>query len=227
MIPIYVGYDPREAVAYHTFSQSVIERASMPVAFHPLSLGMLRTYEETHGDGSNQFIYTRFLVPALQDFGGWAIFVDGDMVCTRDIAELWAYRDPAYAVKVVKHADYKTAHQFKYVGTTMETINASYPRKNWSSVILWNCGHYANRILTPELVAEASGKQVHRFEWLRDEQIDDLPGEWNHLVGEYPEKESKLYHFTLGVPGFERYARDEGAVLWHEARERMNHLVGV
>ena len=180
-----------------------------------------KPFAETRAEVHRQYIDVQFLARGREKIG----------VAHReaDIAELWALRERFAmnkACAVVKH-DYATQHPRKYLGTPLETGNESYPRKNWSSVILWNCGHYANRILTPELVAEASGKQVHRFEWLRDEQIDDLPGEWNHLVGEYPEKESKLYHFTLGVPGFERYARDEGAVLWHEARERMNHLVGV
>lgn len=210
----FVGYDPREAVAYHVCCQSILENTKYPVSFHPVR-GERR-------DGSNDFIYARFLVPWLCGFSGSAVFVDGDMIVRGDISDLFALRRLDVGAQCVQHA-YKTKHPTKYLGNK----NEDYPRKNWSSVILWNCGHYANRILTPELVAEASGKQVHRFEWLRDEQIDDLPGEWNHLVGEYPEKESKLYHFTLGVPGFERYARDEGAVLWHEARERMNHLVGV
>ena len=227
-VRLFIGFDPREAAAYHVCAQSIIERSSLPLAITPLHSANLPGFDGQK-DGSNAFIYSRFLVPYLCDFSGCAIFIDGDMVVNADIAELWALRERFAmnkACAVVKH-DYATQHPRKYLGTPLETGNESYPRKNWSIVILWNCGHYANRILTPELVAEASGKQVHRFEWLRDEQIDDLPGEWNHLVGEYPEKESKLYHFTLGVPGFERYARDEGAVLWHEARERMNHLVGV
>ncbi len=221
MIPIYVGYDPREAVAYHTFCQSVIERASMPVAFHPLSLGMLRTYEETHGDGSNQFIYTRFLVPALQDFGGWAIFVDGDMVCTRDIAELWALRDSRYAVQVVKHPDYKTAHPMKYVGTALETVNASYPRKQWSSVVMWNCSHPGNRVLTPTYVSKSGGDHLHRFAWLRDEDIGGLPPEWNHLVLEQDAKPAAIAHFTIGIPEIPNYAACEYSDEWRAARQRM------
>ena len=221
MIPIYVGYDPREAIAYHTFCQSVIERASMPVSFKPLSLGLLRTYEETHGDGSNQFIYTRFLVPALQDFGGWALFVDGDMVCTRDIAELWTLRDPRYAVQVVKHPDYKTSHPMKYLGTTMETVNASYPRKQWSSVVLWNCAHPANRLLTPSYVQSHPGNHLHRFGWLSDEEIGELPAEWNVLIGEQQHEAPAVAHFTLGVPEIEHYRDCDHAELWHSTKTNL------
>lgn len=221
MIHIYVGYDEREAIAYHAFCQSVIDNASMPVAFHPLSLGMLRTYDETHGDGSNAFIYTRFLVPALQDFAGWALFADGDMICTRDIAELWTLRDQRYAVQVVKHQDYKTSHPMKYIGTTMETINASYPRKQWSSVVLWNCAHPANRLLTPSYVQSHPGNHLHRFGWLADEEIGELPAEWNVLVGEQSHSDPAIAHYTLGVPEIEHYRTCGHADLWHRTKTRL------
>ena len=151
MIPIYVGYDSGESVAYHVFCQSVISKASVPVSFHPLSLNML-DYKETHTDGSNAFIYSRFLVPHLQGYQGWAIFCDGDMILNADIAELWALRDPYMAVQVVKH-DYKTKHHTKYLGAK----NEDYPRKNWSSVMLINCSHFAWRLITPVSVCTYSG----------------------------------------------------------------------
>ena len=221
MIELYVGFDPREALAYHVFCQSVIERTSMPVSFKPLALSVLRTYEETHGDGSNQFIYTRFLVPALQDFAGWAVFVDGDMVCTRDMAELWALRDSRYAVQVVRHPDYKTKHPMKYLGTTMETVNASYPRKQWSSVVMWNCAHPSNRVLTPSYVQKQPGDHLHRFTWLKDEEIGGLPAEWNHLVMEQEPKEAAIAHFTVGIPEIPNYAACEYSDEWRAVRQRM------
>jgi hypothetical protein len=124
-------------------------------------------------------------VPALCGYEGWAIFADAsDMVCRADIAELWALRDERYAVQVVKH-DYRTKHHRKYVGTEMECANLDYPRKNWSSLILWNCGHPQNRILTPENVREWSGQQLHGFGWLPDDLIGALPIEWNWLAQEH------------------------------------------
>src|SRR5688572_7905763 len=139
-VPLYVGFDPREAACYHVFTQSVIERASVPVSFIPLHGPMLNKFDGQK-DGSNAFIYSRFLVPYLQNFNGWAIFADGDMVMLDDIANLWAMRSQFMfnkGVAVVPH-DYKTKHPRKYIGTPMEAVNVDYPGKNRSSLILWNC----------------------------------------------------------------------------------------
>ena len=137
-LDIYVGYDGKvEPIAYHNFCQSVIEKSSIPVSFTPLALNTLKDYEETHKDGSNAFIYSRFLVPYLNNFKGIALFVDGDMICRTDIAEILANFDNDEAIKVVKHS-YKTKHPVKYLGAK----NEDYPKKNWSSVMLWNCSHW-------------------------------------------------------------------------------------
>lgn len=220
MIPIYVGYDPREPVAYATFCDSVIRHASQPVAFIPLALNVLRgQYEESHGDGSNDFIYSRFLVPHLTGFSGWAIYADGDMVVKDDIAKLWALRDNHNTgVMVAKH-NYRTLAGSKYLGAK----NEDYPRKNWSSLILWNCVHFGNRVLTPEHVAKASGADLHRFTHLKDEQIGELPLEWNWLAEEYRHNDhAKLIHYTLGTPCFPEYHGCDHAEDWHLAREAMN-----
>jgi len=227
-IPVFVGYDPREAAAYHVFCQSVIEKASRPIAFYPLHRQMLANFDGQR-DGTNAFIFSRYLVPYLSDFRGWAIFCDGDMACVDDIAELWDQRDAMYfnkAVAVVQH-DYRTKHRRKYIGTPIENDNIDYPRKNWSSVMLWNSGHYANRILTPDFVRETTGQFLHRFEWLRDEQIGSLPREWNMLAGEQVLDDPKLIHYTLGVPGIPNYAQCDGAEHWHAARRRAMHIIGV
>ena len=107
MIPVFIGFDPREAVAYHVCANSIIRHASQPVAFTALALKNLADYTETHSDGSNQFIYSRFLVPHLMDYQGWAMFMDGDMLVRDDIVKLWSLRDESKAVMVVKHG-YKT-----------------------------------------------------------------------------------------------------------------------
>ena len=126
IIDIVVGFDDREAIAYHTFVQSVIENSTLPTRFLPLNVTSLNDYTEVHKDGSNNFIYTRFLVPYLMNFKGWAIYADGDMVCLEDIKKLWNKRNDKYAVQVVKH-DYKTKIKNKYWGNK----NEDYPRKNW------------------------------------------------------------------------------------------------
>ena len=114
-ISIVVGFDQVEAIAYHVFCQSVIDKASLPVQFLPLAFNTLNVYKETHQDGSNKFIYSRFLTPYLMQYTGWAIFADGDMVCKSDIKELWDLRDEAKAVMVVKH-NYVTKTATKYLG---------------------------------------------------------------------------------------------------------------
>jgi hypothetical protein len=192
-VRVFIGFDPREAAAYHTCVQSIIENCSRPqdLQFTPI------TGEQR--DGSNTFIYARFLVPSLCGFRGRALFLDGDMIVRGDVCELFDSIDVAYrACCVVKH-DYQTKYRVKYLGNK----NEDYPRKNWSSVILWHCGYFANAVLTPRFVAEHDGVFLHRFSWLNDGQIGELPREWNRLVLEEPvHPTDKLLHYTIGIPPF-------------------------
>jgi len=210
-IPVFIGYDPREAVAYHTCANSIIRHASQPVAIIPLALNLFDDYKETHTDGSNHFIYSRFLVPHLMEYTGHAIFIDGDMIVRSDIVELWEQRDVTKDVQVVKH-DYRTRMTEKYLGAP----NEDYPRKNWSSVILWNCNSFPNRRLTPDFVQKSTGSFLHRFTWLDDDRIGELPREWNWLPDEYgPNPDAKLLHYTLGTPCFHEFATTPMADEWH------------
>ena len=215
MINLFVGYDEREALAYHVFCQSVLEKSSQPVAFIPLHLGLLAGYKEKHRDGTNAFIYSRFLVPWMMKYHGWAIFADSDMLVVEDIASI---RPPEEAVAVVKHPDYK-AWPRKYCGTPMESQNPSYPRKNWSSFIVWNCSHPDNKVLTPEFVEGKAGEYLHRFGWCNPEALDPR---WNRLVNEQVFTDVFNYHFTLGVPGIPHYSKDQGSDLWKAAVGRVN-----
>ena len=216
-VRVFIGYDPKEAAAYHVCSQSLIERSSLPLALHPLALNNLAgAYTEWHTDGSNAFIYSRFLVPYLCGFSGCAIYLDGDMLVRADIAQLWKLRRGDRGVAVVKH-EYRTRFPVKYLGQK----NENYPRKNWSSVMLWNCSFFPHRKLTPEFVAQQKGSYLHRFKWLRDEQIEALPAQWNHLCLEYPPDEgAKLLHYTVGLPPFPGYDRQEGAREWFDTADR-------
>jgi lipopolysaccharide biosynthesis glycosyltransferase len=217
IIKIVVGFDQRESVAYHTFSQSIIEKSSLPVSFIPLAINTLNDYQETHLDKSNDFVYSRFLTPYLNNFKGWAIFADGDMICQADIKDLWDLKDESKALLVVKH-DYQTKANQKYLGN----INENYPRKNWSSLILWNCAHPKHSVLTPEFIVSQTGKYLHRFSWLDDTDIGELPPEWNWLAIEYPDnKKAKLIHYTLGTPCFKDYQDTEMADIWHETNQRI------
>ncbi len=219
MIRLFIGYDPREAVVYHVCVNSIVRRASQPVAVTPLALKNLAGYVERHRDGSNQFTYSRFLVPHLMDWGGWALYIDGDMLLRTDIAELWGLRDEGKALLCVQH-DYRTRLREKYLGAK----NENYPRKNWSSVMLWNCAHPANRFLTPDFVQKATGAELHRFTWLADHLVGALPIEWNWLPDELgPNPQAKLLHWTLGAPCFEEFANAAMAEDWHEERRLMNY----
>jgi len=218
-VKIYIGFDQRESIAYHAFVQSLIDHASIPLDITPLAVKTLKGYEEKHKDKSNDFVYSRFLTPFLNDFKGWAIFVDGDMICQTDIKELLDLRDGSKALQVVKH-DYKTKANQKYLGN----INQDYPRKNWSSVILWNCEHPKHKILTPDFIANESGKYLHRFSWLEDNEIGELPKEWNWLVTEYPNNEqANIIHYTLGTPCFKDYRNTEMADIWLKKYDRLKN----
>jgi lipopolysaccharide biosynthesis glycosyltransferase len=215
MINLYVGYDEREAIAYHVFCHSVIKNTSIPVKITPLVLSQLKEFNETHQDRSNDFVYSRFLTPHLNEFDGWAIFADGDMICQADLKELIGMADPNKALMVVKH-DYQTKASIKYLGN----INENYPRKNWSSVILWNCSHPKHKILTPEFVSNQTGKFLHRFSWLDDDDIGELPVEWNWLACEYEKNtDAKLIHYTLGTPCFKDFRDTDMAEIWYDYYE--------
>jgi len=218
-IPVFVGYDPREAIAYHVCANSIIRNASAPVAIIPVALNLFTDYKETHGDNSNHFVYTRFLVPYLMDFKGRAIFIDGDMVVRGDIIELYESLQTAHDVAVVKH-DYKTRMPVKYMGAP----NEDYPRKNWSSVIVWDCQSYPNRRLTPDFVQRQPGSFLHRFSWIDDDRIQALPPEWNWLPDELGENnEAKLLHYTLGTPCFHEFADTTQAEHWHSEHDLTIH----
>lgn len=224
MIPVYVGFDPREEAGTHVFNSSLINRATSPVSIIPLHLDLFFSfYGAGHRDGTNAFIYTRFLIPFLQDFRGWAVFVDGaDMLMRADISELWALRDDYKAVQVVKH-DYKTKHPRKYVGTKMEARNDDYPRKNWSSVMLINCGHFRWRQMTPENITKMTGPELHRFSWIPDDLIGALPAEWNWLDEFGPNASAKIVHWTCGTPAFEHYKDSPHANEFREQLAKVNH----
>lgn len=214
MINIFIGYDTRESIAYHVCASSILHRSSAPLAITPLALNNLATcYIEAHTDGSNQFTYSRFLVPQLMNYRGWAIFVDGDMIVLDDIINLWNLQDEQYAAMVVKH-DYTTTTATKYLGNK----NQNYPCKNWSSVILWNCGHPKNKKLTLDFVSTASGAELHQFSWLdHNTDIGSIPIEWNWLPDEFgANNQAKLVHYTLGTPCFPEYKDTVMSEYWHK-----------
>lgn len=222
MIPlrIFIGDDARLGILFHVLSHSIVTRASQPVSLTPLSLRSLGglMWRERHPLQSTDFSFSRFLVPYLCGYEGWALFMDNDMLVQDDIAALFALRDERYAVQVVKH-HYTPRTQTKFFGHT-QTV---YEKKNWSSVMLMNCARCS--FLTPEYINTASGTDLHRFHWLGDDtRIGELPPRWNFLVGEYdplPPEEISNLHYTLGGPYFQEYRECDYADLWLSERDAM------
>lgn len=199
-IRLFAGYDEREKIGFHTFVSSVIRRSSRFVQITPLSeMGM--------GHGSNAFTVSRFLAPYLSGFKGRAIFMDAsDMLCLDDIAKLDRLFNPSYAVQVVKHSDYDSKHSRKYIGTPMECDQSNYSRKNWASVMLFNCEHKAWAGFTPQGIAKHTKLELLQFQHLLDKEIGALPAEWNCLVDEgNHDTEAKILHWTAGLPAFKHY----------------------
>lgn len=217
---IYIGYDEKETVAYHVLSHSIMRHASCPVSITPLIRSQIeQVYTRPRGPlESTDFSMTRFLVPYLCGYEGYALFLDCDMLCQSDIGELLVYVAgfPDKAVHVVQH-EYvpKTTSKF------LDQPQTAYHRKNWSSVMLFN--NALCKQLTPEYVNTATGLDLHQFQWVDDVQIGAIPKTWNWLVGEYPASEhAKLLHYTLGTPCFTAYADCDQADLWRAEWERMN-----
>lgn len=221
-INLIIGYDQRESIAFHTCVQSIISNTTCHVNIMPLCLKNFVKYRENHNDGSNEFIYSRFLSPYLMNFKGWVLYLDGDMVCLADLKKLWDLRNSKYAIQVVKHK-YKTTMKKKYFGN----VNENYPRKNWSSVILWNCNHLNNKCLTPNYVNKKSGAFLHRFKWLSDSDIGELDKVWNWLAIEYEENSNaNIVHYTLGTPCFDEFYDTSMASYWKKYFKKLLEGIG-
>ena len=218
MIPVYIGFDTREAIAFSVLAHSIHRHATRPVAITPLMLSQLGGVfrREKHPLQSTEFSFTRFLTPYLSGYSGWSLFTDCDMLVREDIGNLWALRDDRYAVMVVKHEHVPRETQ-KFLGMPQ----SKYGKKNWSSVMLFNNARCT--ALTPDYVNTASGLELHQFKWLAsDDEIGALPSRWNHLVDyDPPRRDAALVHYTLGGPYFPEYAACEYADEWREEEKRM------
>lgn len=224
VLPIYIGYDDVETVAWHTAAQSIIENSSIPVSFIPVHTKHFRRFFKRDRDPkqSNSFSFSRFSVPYLNKYRDFALFMDCDMMLRCDVAEVLNVitDQPNKAVYVVKH-DYTPSEKVKY----LNTVQYAYPRKNWSSFVLWNCGHPSNKALSPDFFNVATGLELHRFTWLKDEEIGELDIRWNWLVGDYkdPPKDVKNVHWTNGGPYFSEYHDVEFADEWKSILNKTNY----
>jgi len=219
---IFVGYDIREDIAYQVCEHSIHKHQSQAevVPLKQIELRNKGIYtREVDALSSTEFTFTRFLVPYLAGYQGWAVFADCDFLFVEDVKKLFDQADDRYAVMVVKH-DYTPKEGIKMDGCKQ----LPYPRKNWSSMILWNCGHASNQQVTPDLVNSQTGQYLHRFQWLDDAEIGNLDPEWNWLAGWYQEPQDgtpKAIHYTEGGPWFKEYRQCEYHEVWKQNLREM------
>jgi lipopolysaccharide biosynthesis glycosyltransferase len=231
---VYLGFDQREKLAYDVCKHSIEHNTHNKIQVIPLSHKQLRrqgwfarpwlvnAYDGNMVDMidgrpfSTEFSHTRFLVPALAGYEGWALFMDCDMVFDDDIKHLFAQCDDKYAVMVVKH-HHKPIEQQKMDGVPQ----SQYYRKNWSSFVLWNCGHPANQKLTPEVINTHPGSWLHGFSWLEDVQIGNLSFEYNWIEGVSPSNlKPKVIHYTHAGPWFQSGKEATHASVWWKYYDR-------
>lgn len=228
-VQCYIGYDAKEDKAYRVAKESIRKRCSTPLSIIPLRLKHLEgilTRPIEHKNGqlwcpiseapmSTEFAISRFCVPFLQR-EGWALFADCDIICWEDINELFALADDKYAVMVVKHKHEWVAGRPQDAVKMDGQMQTFYDRKNWSSVVLWNCDHPGNRRFTRDNLNTWPGRDLHAFKWLTDSEIGELPKEWNWLINVTPgEPEKKgIWHFSLGLPIFANWKEAKYDEVW-------------
>jgi len=219
MIKIFIGYDRAEEVAYHVLCHSIQRKTKVPISITPIELRQLSNLVDRprEPEQSNEFTFTRWLVPYLCNYEGYAIFMDCDMLLRADINELWELRDDVYPIQCIKH-NHVPKEDTKFLGT----MQTKYDRKNWSSVMIFNNARC--KALTPEYINTASRLDLHQFKWLNGEVIGSLPKEYNHLVGyDFPNNKAKIAHFTLGGPYFREYRGCEFSDEWFREHRSMLH----
>ncbi len=226
---VFIGWDPRESTAWNVAQFTLCSKARRRPDVRRVAMSELRVrglyrrptrdLDGGYWDAISQAAMStghaiaRFLVPALCQYDGWALFCDGDVLFRADVADLFALADPRYAVQVVQH-DFRPVAAIKMDGQAQSL----YARKNWSSVMLFNCGHPANQALTVDLVNTVPGRDLHRFCWLSDDLIGALPERWNWLAGHSsPAIDPALVHFTSGVPDMPGYEHQSYADEWYAA----------
>jgi lipopolysaccharide biosynthesis glycosyltransferase len=221
---IYIGWDSREPIAYDVAKKTLLDRASIPVEVHAIKLQELvekgAYTREVDPLASTEFTYSRFFTPWLAGYKGWALFCDCDFLFLDDIAKLTEYLDPSKAVLCVKH-DYTPKATVKMDGK----VQTNYPRKNWSSFMLFNCEHPSTRTLTPEVINSQTGAYLHRMQWAADEEIGALPESWNWLEGwsEKPKMGTpSAIHFTNGGPWFKDWQNVDYGDLWRAEASKVD-----
>lgn len=231
-LPVLIGWDPREATAADVCRHSLLTRSSVPLYVRMLKqeglrvAGLYRRQWEWRGGQridliddlpfSTEFSFSRFLVPALMGYEGWALFCDCDFLFMADVAELLPLMDDSKAVLVAKQSHVPT-EAVKMDGCAQ----SQYRRKNWSSFMLFNCGHPSNRRLTVKAANEEFGSWLHGFHWLEDHEIGAIPPQWNWIEG-VTEGEPKAVHYSSGGPWFASHQSVAFAAEWLRERDLTN-----
>ena len=234
LLHVFVGDDSRETIAARVAAHSIKKRTQTPVKIEYLNHRKLRKegkftrpwlIEAQTGEFrdliddknfSTEFSHTRFLVPALMEYKGWALFMDADMLFLTDIRKLFALCDNRFAVMCVKHSHIPPVNSKKMDGRDQLRYN----RKNWSSFVLWNCGHPSNRQITPEKVSTMKGTDLHTFSWLDNGEIGSIPYSYNYISGVSPKLPLEaggrpdVIHYTDGGPWFEECLQVPFADTW-------------
>ena len=215
-VKIFIGLDIRHKIAYDVCKKSILNFDSKyELDIQPINYKTVSDYNRKRNKlESTDFSFARFWTPFESNFKGLSIFLDSDFLFLKPIDDLIDLYDEKYAVMCCKH-DYNPKNKIKMDGKT-QTI---YPRKNWSSLILFNCSHKKNRALEPWLLNTLTGSYLHRFSWLTDREIGSLPLEWNWLVNWYNEEPGfypKALHFTEGGPWLEKYKHCSYSHVWHD-----------
>ena len=232
---IWMGYDPREKLAYDVARHSILSRTDpFQVEVRPVDLKarnvsaiLARPIERKDGKlwcpisqapMATEFAISRFCVPFLQKTG-WCAFVDSDIVCLAEIKNLFALADNGFAVMCVKHQQSAKRAETKMDGQ----LQTFYARKNWSSCVLWNVDHPANQRLRLKELNAWPGRDLHAFRWLKDSEIGELPHEWNVLVGidDLKKHPPAIAHYTLGSGWFPDWKRTPQDDIWYAAHAEM------
>jgi len=216
---IFIGYDPREKIAFHVLSQSIIENSSIPVSITPVYLKNLRKFyrRKKRIKDSTEFSISRFLAPYLSNYEGYSLFVDCDFIIREDVAKLLkiAKSNSKKVLWCVKH-NYVPKNKIKFLNEKQ----LLYSKKNWSSFVVYN--NRKCKILTPRFIEKANGLYLHQFRWTKDSLIGALPRQWNVLVGEQKiPKDFKSLHFTVGGPYFKKYKKSVGSNFWFKYKKIM------
>ena len=212
---IFIGWDSRFPEPADVLRYSLLKHSSIPLDIRYLELSKLGIQRAHDPLASTEFTYSRFLVPHLCDFKGTALFLDNDMLCFSDMRELAELDMGLFALRVVKH-EYQPQNTVKMYGA----VQTSYPRKNWSSMMLMDCAKL--KLWTKAVVETQTGAYLHRFQDIPDEQIGELPKTWNTL--DWMDVKTKLIHYTNGGPWFEQYRNHPHAGIWYRYRDEMQGM---